>query len=292
VSEYGVKANLKSDPTFKQDLQKRMEGHIGALVKDVHKFFQDRVKDLKARHGDDTEVVLIVDSMEHVRGTSLNAEGVQASVETLFIGHGERLQLPSMHTIYTVPPYLAVRAKNLGGLYGYGAVQVFPAIKIRHDHGEVHFDGIDALKRVVAKRGDWKQLLGDEALLEEVILASGGNIRDLLRILSEIIRRANSLPVGERVVRRAISQMRSEFLPIAETDAVWLAEIAKTHEARLPATDKLPELTRFFDTHVVLCYRNDGDWYDVHPLIRDVVLAQAEEIAQRKKKAEGEAGKE
>jgi hypothetical protein len=275
ASAQGVKANLKSDPTFRQELQRRMEGHLGALVADVHKFFEDCVKALKARHGDDTEVVVIVDSVEHIRGTFLNARAVQESVETLFAGHAEKLKIPNIHVIYTVPPYLKVRSMNLGMLYGIGAVQVFPAIKVRDDAGVIHTPGIDALKTVLERRGDLRRLIGDEELIKKIILMSGGNIRDLLRLMSEIIRRAKTLPIGNALAEDAINQMRTEFLPIADADAVWLAHIATTHEAALESMDRLPDLTRFFDTHVVLCYRNGPEWYDVHPLIKDIVLKQA-----------------
>jgi len=33
---------------------------------------------------------------------------------------------------------------------------------------------------------------------------------------------------------------------------------------------------RFLDTHMVLCYRNGHEWYDVHPLIAEIVERQAE----------------
>jgi hypothetical protein len=281
ASASGIKANLKSDPTFRQELQRRMEGHLGALVADVRKFFEDCVKALKARHGDETEVVLLVDSVEHIRGTYLNARSVQESVETLFAGHAEKLKLPNVHVVYTVPPYLKVRSMNLGMLYGLGAVQVFPAIKIRDNEGTVHSPGVGALKSIVERRGDWKRLIGDAAELEKIILTSGGNIRDLLRLLSEIIRRAGDLPVDAGVVDDAINQMRTEFLPIADADAAWLAHIATTHGAALESMDRLPDLTRFFDTHVVPCYRDGPEWYDVHPLIKDLVLKQAAAAARR-----------
>lgn len=29
----------------------------------------------------------------------------------------------------------------------------------------------------------------------------------------------------------------------------------------------LYDLSRFFDTHLVLCYRDREEWYDVHPLL-------------------------
>jgi hypothetical protein len=284
-SGVGIKANLKSDPTFRQALQKHMAGYLGALVADVRAFFETCVKALKARHGAETEVVLLVDSLEHIRGSYLNAQQVQESVEMLFANHADKLNLPNLHAIYIVPPYLKVRVPNLGMLYGVGAVQIFPAIKIRTDGGAIHQLGVGAIKKIVERRGDWRKLLGEDAQIERLIHMSGGNLRDLLRLLSEVIRRASptALPVGEALVEAAVNQMRTEFLPIADADAVWLARIAETHEASFEAMDRLPDLTRFFDTHLVLCYRDGPEWYDVHPLIKEHVTAQAKGIETRRK---------
>ena len=134
---------------------------------------------------------------------------------------------------------------------------------------------MDAFEKVARARGDWQRLLGERAVLDSIILSSGGHLRDFLRILAEILRRAESLPVPETTVAEATSQIRSEFLPIAESDARWLARIGETHRAELPDLGRLPDLARFLDTHLVLCYRIDSEWYDVHPLIAEHVAAQA-----------------
>ncbi len=39
--------------------------------------------------------------------------------------------------------------------------------------------------------------------------------------------------------------------------------------------DKLPELARFLETHLILCYRNGKEWYDVHPLITGQLRSQS-----------------
>lgn len=288
MSASGIKLNLKNDESFKQKLQKHLEGHIGAMVADVRKFFEECVKALRARHGDEAEVVVIVDSVEHLRGTLTNAGRVQESVEILFSAHAEKLALPYVHLVYTVPTYLKALSMGIGMQYGLGAVPIFPAIKI-HDRREglVHAPGVEALKKIVAARkSDYPRLLGPtDELLERLILMSGGNIRDLLRLLREVIRRAKVLPASESVVEDAIDQMRTEFLPISEEDAQWLALIAENHGAELDSVKRLPDLARFFDTHVVLCYRDGPEWYDVHPLIRDHVMAQARATRARKAKA-------
>ena len=49
VVSANIKANLKSDPTFKRRLQEHMAGHLGALVNDVHVYFESCVHALKER---------------------------------------------------------------------------------------------------------------------------------------------------------------------------------------------------------------------------------------------------
>ena len=253
-----------------------MAGHLGALVNDVHEFFERCVKALKELNGSDQEVVFLVDSIEHFRGTSVNVGEVQSSVETLFVSHAERLHLPHLHVVYTVPPYLKVRYGNVGSLYEPGGLHVLPALKLRSEEGVVFLQGYDAMERVVAARGDWTRLLGERSALDHLVRYSGGHLRDLLRLLAEVLRRARELPVSESTVDAAISQLRSEFLPIADDDARWLANIARSHQTALATKEELPDLARFFDTHLALCYRNGDEWYDVHPLIADHVASQAE----------------
>lgn len=270
-----IKMTLKSDPTFKQRLQERLAGHLGSFVADVRQYLEECVRRVKQQHGPGKELVLLVDSVEHIRGTSVNAEQVHTSVETLFAGHADKLHLPLLHVVYTVPPFVKVRYPNLSALYEPGGLQVLPAVKLRGDDAKCNEQGFDVLAEVIQQRGKWQHLLGERQRLDRVIAVSGGQFRDLLRILAEIVRRASALPVEDRTVDDAINQIRNEFLPIADDDAQWLATIAATHSASLQDVSRLPAFARFLDTHLVLCYRNGHEWYDTHPLVREHVTAQA-----------------
>ena len=280
VSAAVIKASLKSDPTFKQSLQKSMAGHIGALVANVRKFCATRVAALqahaKAPDRPDRKVVLLVDSMEHIRGTFANALDVQSSVEALFAGHAEKLRIPDMHVVYTVPPYLKVRYPNISQLYDEGGLEILPSFKLHEQDGTEIEPAYRAIEQVVDKRGDWRRLLGrDNSVLHSLIRNSGGHLRILLGLLATVALQARTLPVPESTVKAAINRRRAEFLPIPNDDARWLAAIAQTHQAELQGLQELPSLARFFDTHLVLCYRNGDEWYDVHPLIKEHVLDQA-----------------
>jgi hypothetical protein len=266
-----IKANLSEDPTFRERLQERAAGHLAALVKDVRTYMTEAIDAIPPQRLG-KGVVLIADSIENVSGTLSNAHEVQESVERLFTSHAEQLHLPRVHAVYTAPPWLKIRAPGVSLRYSGGLQMLHPlTVSTGTREREPVPAALEALHKVVSARGDWQRLLGERATLDKLTLESGGHLRDLLRMLGEILRRADRLPVDQRTVQRAIMQMRSDLLPIAEDDAVWLQRIAETHEVSLADIERLPRLVTFLDSHLVLCYRNGEEWYDVHPLVREEV---------------------
>jgi hypothetical protein len=147
-------------------------------------------------------------------------------------------------------------------------------VKIRTRDGAPFEGGLAVLRRVVEARGDWQRLLPADGF-DRICRASGGHLRDLFRLLREVLLRVRDLPAGTEEVDRALGSVRAEMQPIPDDDAVWLGRIADEHGVALEAMGDLFDLARFLDTHLVLCYRNGAEWYDVHPLVRDLVIEQA-----------------
>ena len=295
VDELGVaaaggslRASLRQDPSFRDRLRERMAGHLGALVADVHRFVAEGVEALRRVHGPETRVVWLLDSIEQIRGTSIsNAAGASASVEALCATHSAALRFPGMHVVYTVPPWLKIRSPGIAG--DYGGMQLLPCVRVRGLDGRPFAPALDALERLVTRRGDWQRLLGERPRLDRLVLASGGYLRDLFRLLQACLRLGNGgpLPVPDRVVDAALAEVRSSYLPLPRADATWLAEIQGSRNPGLLVHQVGPDkslyhLSRFFDTHMVLCYRTDDDWYDVHPLLRDEVDRQIAELHRQR----------
>lgn len=271
----GLAANLKHDPAFRQQIQQQMKGHLAALSSDVHAFMAQCLQTLQKRHGDDVQVVILFDSIERIRGTSINAQEVAASVATLFEGHADELGFPSMHVVYTVPPWLALETPDAASLYDSG--QQIPCIEVCDAEGVPRQAGLDALARLVGKRGDWSILLGDRATLDDLCLASGGYLRDLFRLLQALLRhaRGRSLPVDADAIELVKHAIRDSYLPMSNQDAMWLDRIRRSRAAHLEDGKRLHELARFFDTHRVLAYGNGQAWWSVHPLLAEQVERQA-----------------
>ena len=129
---------------------------------------------------------------------------------------------PGWHVIYTVPPHLKVSYGILDRCMRPGGVKVLPAFKLRDQAGTRIERNYRVIEQVVAARGDWRRLLADRAALDRLICASGGHLRDLLRLVAGVLTLAQGTPVPASTVDAAIDQLRTEFLPIADDEALWL----------------------------------------------------------------------
>jgi len=77
----------------------------------------------------------------------------------------------------------------------------------------------------------------------------------------------------------ADKSLLKQYLPIPEEDAARLSSIAKHRGSGLrnSSPEEVSRVSRLLNQHLVLYFSNGGEYYDIHPLIRDEV----EKIVQR-----------
>lgn len=274
IFKAGLQASLKEDPDFKKQLQEKLRGHAARIVEEAQRFAGESVERIRKIKGDPAlKVIYIVDSLEQIRGVGdEEAQSVYKSVENLFSGHASSLRFPDLHVVYTLPPYLTPLVPGVGLHLGGGAVHFLPSVHIRNKEREPDDRGIAVMARIVTARfPGWKGVFSD-AQLHRIALSSGGDLREFFRLIKVCLTKAGSLsggdlPVGDGAISSAEALLRRNMLPIAREDAEWLRSIAATKSAMLESTKYLPRLARFFDTSVLFNYRNEEDWYDIHPLL-------------------------
>lgn len=274
-----LKAALVQTPLFKEQLQRHVRGHVSTLVKQAREFALDVVMHVrKQRMDDDLKVVLIVDSVEKLRGVgSEQTREVFKSVETLFGTHAGSLRFTGLSVVYTIPPYLQALAGALGRHYAGGRIYALPSVHVYEccpEPGErptVSSDGIDKMLAIVERRFPEHTEFFANGQLARLARNSGGDLRDFFRMARLAITRAASggAPLTDSVIEHAEDAVRRDMLPIAADDRQWLLSIAQSHTAELPSLDKLPEFARLQEGNYVLQYRNGEDWYAVHPLLRE-----------------------
>ena len=273
-----VKAALKSDPDFKRRVQEASRGHVATLVQQAHDFFIEAVSFVREREGrPDLKVVLLVDSVERIRGVGPEAMPVYESVRNLFFGHAEHLRVPMLHIVYTIPPYLSVLAPGAGTLMGGAVARRLVSTHIFKDRSrEQDPAGLAVMREVIARRhGQWAKVF-EPAALDQLALSSGGDLREFFRLIKlclTAVRDDADLPLNLAAAKVSESVARGEMLPIPADHLGWLRRISLSHDTCLEKDADLPTLANFLDNRLVLNYRNGSDWYDVHPLLRDIVDA-------------------
>ena len=281
-----IKLELRTTPSFRQKLTETLSGRIGELHEDVTNFFEEGFTAIRQRVGSDTKVVFLFDSLEQIRGSLSEEEKVTHSVEVLFSNDLRLLEIPNLHVVYTVPPWLKFVLPGV-------PMVVLPCLRTwnNNDERSVCMSGRDALRSMIRRRFGAEGLtrfFGPDAFAraDRIIELSGGHFRDLLLLLHETVLRATDLPVSDDAIDRAILAVRSSFLPVSLDDARWLAEIERERSTLLQTRKpgEIGRLTRFLDTHLVLYLRNGEEWYDVHPLVRDEV----QKIARSRRTAPAE----
>jgi hypothetical protein len=236
----------------------------------------------------DRKVVLIIDSVERLRGAGDSADirEVFKSVETLFSSHSDKLRFTALNVVYTVPPYLSALAGALGSYYSGGRIYALPSVHIyekRPEPGEEpapYEEGQAKMREVVEKRFSQRPEFFTEAQLARLAQHSGGDLRDYLRMLRLAVARllqTSQLPVSDTLITDAEDAVRGDMLPIADDDRAWLRKITASHKPELPSLDTLPDFARLQEGKYVLHYRNGEDWYDAHPLLRAEVKSGGSE---------------
>lgn len=237
-------------------------------------FVSDMAEEVRAALGR-RKIVLIVDSLERLRGVGSEASEMFGRIVRLFDGDLHQLRVPGVQMVYSVPPYLPylTNIKSLVRLFMLASVRVFePPAVARRQHRPT---GVEAMRGVVERRfADWRRVISEGAL-DRLILASGGDLRQLLRrllidALEEAYFQPQRLPLqaDDDIIAIVIRRHEREFENLVVRDEFPLLKtIATSNALSLGSREDLSVVAHLFDVRAVLNYRNGDDWVDLNPLL-------------------------
>ncbi len=279
--EAGAKAdielNLKTNPTVRQRVRGIVAQHLGTFVRFVH----DELRELegRAKKAKRSGIVILFDSLEKLRGTSLTWKPVLDSAERVFGTGAPYLQLP-VHVLYTIPPALARRMTD--------PVAFLPMIKVRSADGTLHPAGVEVIADLVGKRIDpagLDDLFGHDAIhdrIRAIALWSGGYPREIVRLLQTLLE-LEAFPVSAKTLERELHRAGNTYRGIVyDSGAIPLLAAVNRTKRLIPKDDHEREAADLFlQNNVILRYLNDEEWMDVHPAVAGMKeLAGAELDAQ------------
>ena len=283
-----IKAELRTPSNFRDDLKTFLSSHLPALQRDVEAYIRDGVAAIRAARGQDTQVVFIVDQLERMRGNYQNWHEVIRAGRQVFGDQRDRLRLPDVHCVYSVPSWLALLTPHPSSLVILPSVHLWE--KGERKRRETAWSMFHALVRQRIPPAHLARLFGPnpdarDGPVERLIEASGGNIRALLQLLREVLARADVLPVesgpatsglvSSGAVDRVIANKKESIGLLSKEDARLLYSIQRTQglegiESKTPET--IERLSLFLNETTVLYFRNGIGWFDIHPLIRNDVI--------------------
>jgi energy-coupling factor transporter ATP-binding protein EcfA2 len=280
-----VNLELKGNETFRSRFRKAFETHVEQLNREVRHYFEQTVKTIQNEHGK-KQIVFIFDNLEKIEGADLASQlEVQRSIEFIFHRHQEKLRLPYIHMIYTIPPWLKFLKPLENDTTMLSGVRMWRNNPERSEKEE----GLKRLRTLLQKRfaqveqGSWERFFGTNAdtIADTLIRASGGDIRDLFRMVSAaMLRTQRKLPVSEGVIASAINQIRGNYLPLNESNAVLIEEVARTRTVN-PENEQIEKIKSLIDSHMILFFKNGGEWYDANQMILPEAIRIVEAIQKR-----------
>jgi len=258
---------LRNNPSFYRLAEQLLATRFQAFATQAHDAMSEAVVRLRKATGA-RRVVVLADSLEKLTPVrEADRKDVEASVERLFVQHAEMLKLPC-HAIYSFPLWLRFKTAELGARFD-AAPFVLPMVKVTEPGGAPSEPGIGMLADLVGRRIDATAIFGDggSAALRQIILASGGYPRDLLRLVRETLA-APTFPVAPGGVKRVIERLEAEYGNVVRgANLDVLAQVARDHS--MPVGDAaIADFGRLVDRFLVLAHTNGHEWFDLHPLVR------------------------
>ncbi|MCP4607900.1 MAG: hypothetical protein GY845_04200 [Planctomycetes bacterium] len=200
------------------------------------------------------DIALIVDGMEKMH-YELNSDGVSTHTD-LFVRHAEQLRAPQCHIIYTVPVALAYN-ENLGA--DFDDIHVLPMVKT--DAG-----GIAKLIELVERRMDTQQIFSEPQQLTRLVRASGGVVRDLMRLL-QWAADTDEDTIAVVDVDYALMKLRNEYDRLIHSNDIPIFRRIR-QEQRIQGGDE--DAARLLNHRLVLEYQNGARWVDLHPAAAEI----------------------
>ncbi|MEO1069438.1 MAG: ATP-binding protein [Cyanobacteria bacterium J06638_6] len=268
-------ANIRAVPSERKKIRDLVNPHTVTLIKALNDFIADGNRKLPLGK---TQLVVIADNLDRI--VPVYADNGRSNHDEIFLDRSDQLKGLDCHLIYTVPIAMVYsnRANDLKEIYGNP--DLLPMIMVQTPDGALHASGFEKLKEILRRRirpflpevSLGKDIFEGPEVVEQLCLASGGHVRELLLLMKEALNRASSLPIPTRAVRRAIAETRDTYRRTVE-EHQWaiLAKVAKT---RVIDNDEdhrdllfrrcVMEYRFFDDDGIMQC------WYDVHPLIKAI----------------------
>ena len=275
-----ITAKAKSDVKLREKLNQYLGPQKNQLIEAINtELVEPAIAKLKEQGK--KGLVIIVDNLDRL-DNQVKTWG-RPQQEYLFIDQAEYLQSLHCHLVYTMPLGLKFSDEYGRLVQRYPEEpKVLPMVRVRNRDGSDHEPGLALMRQMVLVRA-FPQLSAEARLeqvstvfdtpgsLDHLCRISGGHMRDLLRLLSEWIKKDRKRGILTRPsLEEAIRSRRNE-LSLSIDDHEW-SLLRRVQERKKVSGDQ--GYQKLIHSRLVFEYRDRGEsWFDLNP-----VLFGAEEL--------------
>ncbi|MBE9159291.1 AAA family ATPase [Nodosilinea sp. LEGE 06152] len=263
-------AKLQQEKSFRDELEKTFEKRISDLVGKC-----DRLA-AAIQTATKKPVLVIIDDLDKL-DLPLVEEIYRNNIKSLFS--------PQFRVVFTIPVSAVQEPQVMGALNSEGVVRphLFPVAKFfakadcHNSEAEPVAKTFDVFLKVLSKR--LPEDLVDAQTARQIVLKSGGVMRELVRIARECCTEcmvqleiepdSDSVKIDDEILVVALRNLRHDFARQIGSDLYdLLVGVYKTAETPDASSDGFVKLLHGL---MVLEYENDALWYDVHPIVVDLL---------------------
>ena len=266
-------ASIRAIPSERQKIRDRINPHTITLLKALNDFIEDAKRKLPKGK---SQLVVIADNLDRI--VPIPQDNGRTNHDEIFLDRSQQLQGLNCHVIYTIPISMiySSRAADLRDIYG--DPQVLPMVMVQTPDGKKDVAGIAKLIEIITKRINRpdadlvSDLFGSAEGLQRLCLMSGGHVRSLILLVRSAIDYIDVLPITDKAIQRCITQARDTYRRTVESgEWITLAKVSLSKSVQNSYPYK-----KLLYSRCILQYRHFDDnreiydWYDVHPLIRNI----------------------
>jgi hypothetical protein len=269
-----VSLNLQTNTTLRREIKQKFERNDSELVAQIN------IIAAALQAATDKSILVIIDDLD-----KLNL----SVVEPIFRDNIKTLCLPGFHIIYTVPIAIlrdkeilpTLETETNGQIITMPVLKLFTKETVNDPNAPINAEVLDTLCNILHRR--IPESLIDRPTAEQLIRYSGGVLRELIRIASEscriclrLIRREperQTLQLTSDILDEAVNKLRNDFaIRLGKLDYEILQQ---TYTNQAPDDPTQQEFLDLLHNLHILEYRNRKIWYNVHPIVIELLSDRA-----------------
>ena len=263
-----LQGKLQKEDTFREEIKITYERRVAELSSTI-----DRIS-AAIQIETQKEVLVIIDDLDKLD---------LSVVERIYRDNINALFSPNIRIVFTIPISVVRETRLLATLQSFcqiillSVTKFYPQDQAHQAEGNAIEANVNILLEVLKKRID-PDLIAPE-VMRQLVLLSGGVLRELIRLGQECCRECmleldlapdrQDFVIDSGILAAAVKTLRNQFARSLGSQLYDL--LVKIYENFTPPDARSPEFLELLHGLYVLEYENEDLWYDLHPLVTDLL---------------------